>query len=58
MIKFNEDEKFYRDDNPYSNNLNGTIGMPLVRRTFPQLFASQIVGVVPTNEPQRIIICT
>ena len=53
MIKFNEDDKFFRNDNP-----NGSIAMPLVRRTFPQLFASQTVGVVPTTEPQRIIICT
>lgn len=54
MIKFNEDEKFFRND----NNPNGFIAMPLVRRTFPKLFASQTVGVVPTTEPQRIIICT
>ena len=53
MIKFNEDEKVYKEDNP-----NGSIAMPLVRRTFTQLFASQTVGVVPTTEPQRIIICT
>ena len=53
MIKFNEEDKFFRND----NNHNGSIAMPLVRRTFPQLFASQTVGVVPTTEPQRIIIC-
>ena len=53
MIKFNEDDKFFRNDNP-----NGSIAMPLVRRAFPQYFASQTVGVVPTTEPQRIIICT
>lgn len=58
MIKFNEEEKFFKDDNPYGNNPNGSIAMPLVRRTFPQLFASQTVGVVPIDEPQRIIICT
>ena len=52
MIKFNEDEKFFKDDNH-----NGSIAMPLVKRTFPQLFASQIVGVVPTDKPQRTIIC-
>lgn len=46
MIKFNEDEKFYKEDNPYSS-----IAMPHV-------LASQMVGVVPTNEPQRTIICT
>lgn len=56
MIKFNDAEKFYRDDNPYSNNPNGSIAMPLVRRVFPELLASQTVGVVPTNEPQRTII--
>lgn len=53
MIKFNEEEKFFKDDNP-----NGSIAMPLVRRAFPQYFASQTVGVVPIDEPQRIIICT
>lgn len=53
MIKFNENEKYFKDDNP-----NGYIAMPLARKTFPQLFSSQIVGVVPTNEPQRTIICT
>ena len=42
MIKFNEDEKYFKDDNPYSS-----IAMP------PELLASQTVGVVPTNEPQR-----
>lgn len=42
MIKFNEDEKFYKED----------------KRVFPELLASQTVGVVPTNEPQRTIICT
>jgi hypothetical protein len=52
MIKFNEDEKFYRDDNPYSS-----IAMPHVRRVFPELLASQTVGVVPTTKPQRYIIC-
>ena len=56
MIKFNE-EKFFRNDNPYGNNPFQPIAMPLVRRTFPQLLSSQIVGVVPTDEPQRIIIC-
>lgn len=54
MIKFNEEDKFFRND----NNHNGSIVMPLVRRAFPQYFASQTVGVVPTTEPQRIIICT
>ena len=52
MIKFNEDEKYLKDDKP-----NGSIAMPLVRRAFPHFFASQTVGVVPTDEPQRIIIC-
>lgn len=52
MIKFNEDEKFYKDDNPYSS-----IAMPHVRRVFPELLASQTVSVVPTDEPQRNIIC-
>lgn len=52
MIKFNEDEKFYRDDNPYSS-----IAMPHVRRVFPELLASQTVSVVPTKEPQRYSIC-
>ena len=56
MIKFNEDEKFFRNDNPYGNNQFQPIAMPLVRRTFPQLLSSQIVGVVPTDEPQWIII--
>lgn len=55
MIKFNEDEKFFKDDNPYSNTIS-SIAMPIVRRAFPQLLSSQIVGVVPTDEPQRIII--
>ena len=57
MIKFNEDEKFFRNDNQCCNNPFQPIAMPLVRRTFPQLLASQTVGVVPTDEPQRIIIC-
>ena len=57
MIKFNEDEKFFRNDNPCCNNSFQPIAMPLVRRTFPQLLASQTVGVVPTDKPQRIIIC-
>lgn len=57
MIKFNEEEKFFKDDNPYGNNPKGSIALPLVRRAFPQLFGSQIVGVVPTDKPQRIIIC-
>lgn len=52
MIKFNEDEKFYKEDNPYSS-----IAIPKVRRVFPQLLASQTVSVVPTEEPQRNIIC-
>lgn len=52
MIKFNEEDKFFKDDNPYSS-----IAMPLVRRAFPHFFASQTVGVEPTDEPQRIIIC-
>lgn len=52
MIKFNEDEKFYKDDNPYSS-----IAMPKVRRVFPELLANTVVGVVPTTEPQRNIIC-
>ena len=52
MIKFNEDEKFYRDDNPYSS-----IVMRHVRRVFPELLASQTVSVVPTTEPQRYSIC-
>ena len=56
MIKFNEDEKLYKEDNPYSNNPNGSIALPLVRKSFPQLFSSQTVGVIPTNEPQRTII--
>lgn len=56
MIKFNEDDKFFKDDNPYGNNQFQPIAMPLVRRTFPQLLSSQIVGVVPTTKPQRIII--
>ena len=57
MIKFNEDEKFFRNDNTCCNNPFQPIAMPLVRRTFQQLLSSQIVGVVPTDEPQRIIIC-
>lgn len=57
MIKFNEDEKYFKDENPYSNTI-GSIAMPMVRRAFPKLLASQMVGVVPTNEPQRTIICT
>ena len=57
MIKFNEDEKFFRNDNPCCNNPFQHIAMPLVKRTFPQLLSSQIVGVVPTDEPKRIIIC-
>lgn len=52
MIKFNEDEKFYKDDNPYSS-----IAMPKVRRVFPELLANTMVGVVPTTQPQRNIIC-
>ena len=52
MIKFNEDEKFYRDDNPYSS-----IAMPHVRRVFPELLSNTVVSVVPTTEPQRNIIC-
>lgn len=56
MIKFNENEKFFRNDNPCCNNPFQHIAMPLVKRTFPQLLSSQIVGVVPTDEPQRIII--
>ena len=56
MIKFNENEKFFRNDNQCCNNPFQPIAMPLVRRTFPQLLSSQIVGVVPTDEPQRIII--
>lgn len=52
MIKFNEDEKFYKDDNPY-----GSIAMPKIRRVFPELLSNQVVGVVPTEEPQRYIIC-
>lgn len=51
MIKFNEDEKFYRDDNPYSS-----MAIPHVR-IFPELLASQTVSVVPTTQPQRNIIC-
>ena len=52
MIKFNEDEKFYRDDNPYSS-----IAMPHIRRAYPELLANTLVGVVPTTQPQRNIIC-
>lgn len=53
MIKFNEDEKFYKDDdNPYSS-----IAMPRIRRAFPELLSKQVVSVVPTTEPQRNIIC-
>ena len=57
MIKFNEDEKFFRNDNPYGNNQFQPISMPLFRKTIPQLLSSQNVGVVPTDEPQWIIIC-
>ena len=52
MIKFNEDEKFYRDDNPYSS-----IAMPNIRRAYPELLSNTLVGVVPTTQPQRNIIC-
>lgn len=52
MIKFNEDEKFYKDDNPFNH-----ISMPKIRRAFPELLSNQVVGVVPTTEPQRNIIC-
>lgn len=52
MIKFNEDEKFYKEDNPYES-----IAIPKVRRVFPELLANTVVGVVPTSEPQRNIIC-
>ena len=52
MIKYNEDEKFFKEDSPFS-----PLGMPKIRRVFPQLLANQVVGVVPTSEPQRNIIC-
>lgn len=53
MIRFNEDEKYYKDDNPYSS-----IAMPRIRRAFPELLSNQVVGVVPTTEPQRNKICS
>ena len=52
MIKYNEDEKFYKDDNPYSS-----IAIPKIRRAYPELLSNTVVSVVPTSEPQRNIIC-